>query len=77
MGCNKTEVKGLTNEIILCFTVQEEDRFLCKISGSLFACFYMVVACITMYCQISKTGRKRVNDKLHNYALRLVSFTSS
>ena len=29
--------------------------------------FYMVVACIIR--TISKTGNKRVNDKLHNYAL--------
>ena len=41
------EVKELMKK----FTVQEEDQFLCKISGSLFTsftCSYMVVACITM-----------------------------
>ena len=44
------------------------DQFLCKLSGSPFTCFYMVVACIVR--TISKTI-KRVNDKLYNcmYAL--------
>ena len=49
-----TRTKRVNDEIVLCFTVQEEDQFLCKISGSLFTlftCFYMVVACIIMYCQ--------------------------
>ena len=51
-----TRSKRFNEEIILCFTVQEEDQFLYKISGSLcshclYTCFYMVVACIIMYCQ--------------------------
>ena len=47
-----TRSKRVNKQIILWFTVQEEDQFLCKISGSLFTsfitCFYMVVACIIM-----------------------------
>ena len=44
----------VNEEVILFFTVQEENHFLCKISGSLFTSFiyfYVVVACIIMYCQ--------------------------
>ena len=37
---------------------------------TLFTSFYMIVACIIMYVStLTKTGSKRVNDKLHNYAL--------
>ena len=49
-----TRSKRVNQEIMLQFIIQEEDQFLCKISGSLFTsftCFYMVVACIVMYCQ--------------------------
>ena len=55
MYCQDTilkEVKGLTNKC-LC-TSLEENRFTCKISGSLvlwLVCFDMDLVCIIMYCQ--------------------------
>ena len=60
--------RRVNKEIIFCFTVQEEDQFLCKISYSLFtsfACFYVVMACILS----GPSVKQEVNNEFYNYAL--------
>ena len=70
MGCNIIqEVKGLTKKLCFVLLSRRMTTFYAKLF-TLFTCFYMVVACIiSMVRTTSKTGSKRVNDKLQNYAL--------
>ena len=95
MGCNIIqEVKGLTNKLCFVLLSRKKNSFYAKFQVTqlftMFTCFYVVVAC-SIVRTIGKTGSKRNNNKLHNYALprkkickylsllvlRLVSFTSS
>ena len=49
-----TRSKRVNEKIILCYTVQGEDQFPCKSSGSWFTriiSYDIDMACIIMYCQ--------------------------
>ena len=67
--------KTVNENIVLCYTVQDEDRFPCKSSGLWFTWIisydryglhYNVLLGHIIGCF---TRNKRVNDKLHAYAL--------
>ena len=60
-----TRSKRVNEEIVLRFTVHEEDQFLCKLSGSLF----LLHCCGLHYNLLSGLSVKRVNNKLYNCAL--------